>query len=436
MSADLGLVAHAADRDALEAAAHRVGDRPPQRGLADAGRPDEAEDRRARVRLEPAHGEELEDAVLDRLDVVVVAVEHLAAVLEVEVVLGRPRPGQVGEPLEIGADHAVLGGLRRQPLEALQLALRLLPGVLRQLGGLEALAQLGRLGLDLVDLAELLLDRLELLAQEVLALPAIHLRLDLRLDPRADLDQLLLARQDLREPPQAPRHVALLEQPLLLLGRDPQRPGDDVRELGGVVDVRDRHLQLGGQVGDLLDDAREGRLHVAVERLELGGGDDDVGRLGDARDQIGLGGHEVAELDALGAVHEDAQRPVRHLHHARHDTGHADAVEVVGPGLLAGAVARRDHHQHAAAGEHVVDEPHRALLADRQRNQGLREGNALAQRQHRQRLGQDRAHRRLGGLSPGRGDVDRHEAGSSMRTRRTVWSGCASGISTSSMPSS
>ncbi len=80
VAADLRLVAHAADRDALELAAHRVGDRAAERRLADAGRADEAEDRRARVGLELAHGEELEDAVLDLLDVVVVVVEHLARV--------------------------------------------------------------------------------------------------------------------------------------------------------------------------------------------------------------------------------------------------------------------------------------------------------------------------------------------------------------------
>jgi hypothetical protein len=68
VAADLGLVAYAARRDALEAPPHRAGDRAPQRGLADARRPDEAQDRgAAAVRLELAHGQELEDAVLDVL---------------------------------------------------------------------------------------------------------------------------------------------------------------------------------------------------------------------------------------------------------------------------------------------------------------------------------------------------------------------------------
>ena len=109
VAADLGLVAHAADADALEPAAQRACDRLAERGLADPGRAGEAEDAAAGVRLELADGEELEDAVLDLLDVVVVGVEHLARVREVEVVLGALVPGQRRHPLEVVADDAVLG---------------------------------------------------------------------------------------------------------------------------------------------------------------------------------------------------------------------------------------------------------------------------------------------------------------------------------------
>ena len=45
VAADLRLVAHAAERDAHELAPERARDRAAERGLADAGRPDEAQDR-------------------------------------------------------------------------------------------------------------------------------------------------------------------------------------------------------------------------------------------------------------------------------------------------------------------------------------------------------------------------------------------------------
>src|SRR5205823_13847829 len=116
------------------------------------------------------------------------------------------------DPLEVAADDAVLGGLRRQSLEALQLALGLLARGLGQVGGLDLLAQLGRFRLRLVDLAELLLDRLQLLAEEELALTLLELGLDLRLDPAADLEDLELAREQLGQSAQSLLQIALLEQ--------------------------------------------------------------------------------------------------------------------------------------------------------------------------------------------------------------------------------
>ena len=75
MAADLGLVVHAAERDAGELAAERAGDAAAERGLADAGRSDEAEDRALHVGLQAADREVVEDAVLDLLEAVVVLVE-------------------------------------------------------------------------------------------------------------------------------------------------------------------------------------------------------------------------------------------------------------------------------------------------------------------------------------------------------------------------
>ena len=123
--------------------------------------------------------------------------------------------------------------------------------------------------------------------------------LDLGLDLGAELDHLELAGEDLREAAQARGDVDLLEQLLLLLGGDPQRAGDQVAERRGVVDVGDRQLQLLRQVGDLLDDLREGALDVAGQRLELGALLDLVGQLGDPRHQVGLLGDVGAEADAL-----------------------------------------------------------------------------------------------------------------------------------------
>ena len=92
MAADLRLVAHAADRHAHELAAERARDRLAERGLADAGRADEAEDLARDLVAELRDREVLDDPLLDLVEVEVVVVEDLARVLEVEVVLGVACP--------------------------------------------------------------------------------------------------------------------------------------------------------------------------------------------------------------------------------------------------------------------------------------------------------------------------------------------------------
>jgi hypothetical protein len=318
----------------------------------------------------------------------VIGVQDLARMGDVQVVLGALRPRQVDEPLEVGADHAVLGRCLRQPLEAPQLALGGLLRLLGQLGGLQALAQLGDLGLLLVALAQFLLDRLQLLAQEVLTLALVELRLDLRLDLRPELDHLEFAGEDLRQAPQALGHVDLLQELLLLLGRDAQGAGDQVRECRGVLDVGDRELQLLGQVGDLLDDLRERVLDVAGKRLQLGGFLDHVGQRLDPGDEVRILGHEVAEPDPVRCLDEDPHGPVGHLEHPRDVAGDSHAMKVVGAGLLELGVARCHQDELALAGEDVVDQAHGALLADREGRQRVRVRDHVAQRQDRERAGQ------------------------------------------------
>ena len=446
VTADLGLVADPADRDPLEAAPERPGDRAPEARLADAGRPDEAEDRPVRLGIERADGEVLEDPVLDLLEVVVVLVEHLPRVSDVEVVGGLLRPGQLNQPLEVAADDAVLRRGGRQPFEPRELAVGGLARFLGQPGGVEPLAQLVDLRLGLVLLAELALDRLQLLAQVVLALALVHLRLDLGLDLRAELDHLELAREQLREPPQPAGDVDLLEQLLLLRGRDPQRPGDQVCERRGIVDVGDRELQLLREIRDLLDDLGEGALDVAGQGLELGGGLDPVGERLDPRDQVGIVLDVLGDLDPLGRLNQHPDRAVGNLEHAGDHPDHANVVELVRGRVIGLGVAGGDQDQGAAGAEHLVDQPDRAVADDPQRGQRVGIGDRILERQHRER----RRQRLKGALADRRLDVVRlddldsvavclhgypaSEPRGSIGTRRVTFP--ASGSSTLRTPSS
>ena len=226
---------------------------------------------------------------------------------------------------------AAAGGSRSSRAE---LAVGGLAGLLGKLGRLDPLAQLVHLGLLLVALPELGLDRPQLLAEVVLALALVDPLLDLGLDLGAELDHLELAGEDLREPAQPHGDVDLLEDLLLLRRRDPQRAGDQVGERRGVLDVRDRELQLLRQVRDLLDDLAEGALDVAGERLQLRPLLDDVGHLLDASaTRYGSVATKLAEADPLGALDEDPDRAVGDLQHPRDDAGDPDAARCSsGPG--------------------------------------------------------------------------------------------------------
>ena len=125
-----------------------------------------------------------------------------------------------------------------------------------QVERVELLLQLLQVVAVVLALAELLLDRLHLLAQEHLALPVAQLLLDLRLDLLLRVEDVDLALDVDERPAEAVLDGERLEQELPLGRRDVDVAGDEVGEPARVVrlgeDVRDR---LVGQA-ELLGRAR------------------------------------------------------------------------------------------------------------------------------------------------------------------------------------
>src|SRR5207247_10728291 len=102
MAADLGLVAHAAERYTHELASERLRDRLCERCLADAGRPDEAEDRALDLGMELANGQVLEDAILGALETGVIGIEDAFSERKIDHLVGPLVPRQRDQPVEIG----------------------------------------------------------------------------------------------------------------------------------------------------------------------------------------------------------------------------------------------------------------------------------------------------------------------------------------------
>jgi hypothetical protein len=122
--------------------------------------------------------------LLDLLETVVVLVEDRAGRLDVQAVLRDLRPRQLHHPFEIASDHAVFGGGGRHLGQPLQLPAGLLLRLLGHSGRGDPLPKPLHLGLVVAPLAELLPDRLELLAQHVVALGLADVALDLLADLR------------------------------------------------------------------------------------------------------------------------------------------------------------------------------------------------------------------------------------------------------------
>ena len=281
VTANLGLVADAAETDADELAIHRAGDRASEAGLADTRRSGKAEDlRNAGPHLvaglpQLAHGEEVEDALLDVLETVVVFIEDLLGNLEIEPVFALRRPGQAEHRVEVGANDGRLGGDCRHPFEARQLAIQLLLDIVRH----AAFGDLAAEGVHLTAAiaAELVMDGLELFAQVVLALILLDLIADAVLDALLERGNVEITLDKSGHADQPFMWVDLFEQ-ILALDRVRKELGrEKVGEMAGIAGALDhvqyfvRELVSGFGVGaGQLSDVLHERPAFLDRRLDLG----------------------------------------------------------------------------------------------------------------------------------------------------------------------
>ena len=229
MSADFGLVAHAAERHPDKLPAGGPGDRLANRGLAGSRRADQRQNgARPAIVGETALGAQLADrqilgdALLDVVETGVVGVQHLSRVLRVEALLRPFRPRHGEQPVEIGPDHGRLGVRVAHPLESRELTFGLLLHRLGHRGGRNLLPIF--LGDRPFVFAELLANRVHLPAQKILALLFL----------RAGLHVVANALPDVQ-----------LGQPLLLELQGKRQPLDDVErfeQLQLLVEVQIRRV--------------------------------------------------------------------------------------------------------------------------------------------------------------------------------------------------
>ncbi len=269
-----------------------------------------------------------------------------ARVDRIELLVGLLRPRHGDEPVEVGADHAGLGRLLAHALEPPELLGRLLVDGLGHAG-------LGELRAVLVDdrggvLAQLALDRLHLLAQEVLALLLVGALADVLADLAAQLQ---------------------LDEPLAL------DPGGELEALGDVERLEDLDLLLERHVGRVADRVgqRAGLDDGAQELADAVVGAAELEDLLDHGAVLALGG-AGAPVDGdvvRGLRHLDAQAPggvgVGGARDAAGDAGELHGAAAAGQADAVGDLGDRAHLGELAV---VAGDEQHALLVTRVDGEG------------------------------------------------------------------
>ncbi len=349
MSADFRFVVHASHRDAHEFAAQRSRNRFSERSFSHSWRPEEAQDRPLHSRLEFLHREIIENALFHLFEVVVILVQNRLALGDVDFLEpGRFRPGQRDHPFQIGARDHVFGRSRSHFRQPLQFAIAFLAGLGGHSGFFELLAKLVDFGLAVVGFAQFLVNRLELLAQQIFALALADLFLNLLLNLVAQLQNFEFLGEFANQGFQAPAHVGGFQQFLAQQRRKRRQVrGDEIGQAHRVFDVQRRGLQIVGKLRRTRHNVAEQFASVALQRHQFGVVLPDQVRL-----NFHLGGQERPEADqfndsnALQTFQKHNHVPVGHLHELVDFRGRPDQVQIRSGRLLhAGIVLRHNSEQ-------------------------------------------------------------------------------------------
>ena len=409
MAAHLGLIAHAAQGHPHEVAPRRLGDRLAKRGLAHAGGADQAQDGAADLLRPGLHRQVFDDPLLHLFQPVVVGIEHGFRLHDVVADDGLLLPGDGQDPVEVVAHHRRLGRHRAHGAQLLQLAQGLLPRLLAQLGGVDARLKLGGLVLAVLALAQLLLDRLQLLVQVVFALRLLHLPLHAVADALLHLQHAHLALHVGEDALEPLGHAIGLQQFLLLGDLDGKVRGDRVRQLARILDLvdRDEHLRRDLLVEldialELRDDGAHQRLHLALLGLRL------LDHLGEGL-EMGLRLLEAGDAGALSALHQHLHRAVGQLQQLQHGGDGADLIQVLRARVVLRGILLRDQQDLLVVLHHRFQGTHGFLAPHKQRHDHVRKDDDVPQRQHGQQLAADGfRHGDLSGDSRPAGARDRH----------------------------
>ena len=379
VAADVGLVAHAAQRNAGVLAVGRAGDRGSDRGLAHAGRADEAEDLVLERGIPFLCGHEFHNALLDLFKSVVVFVQDLLHLFKADDALGRLAPRDFETGVEVARDHGRLGRAVGRFGKAIFFLVEFFLDLFWQV----RLFDLFGVFFNVRAFSELFFDDLDLFAQVVFALVAVHALVDLLPDDRFLFKDIGLGGKDLKQSLGAGKGIEAFEDLELVFGAYDEVCGNEIGKIAGIcIELCGREKILGISRQKLCVFFKRGK-HFMDERLALDAAP--VGERDRLAEQVGLhvvpgltvGGHGRTH-HAFGNDARGAFGRTDHLFDAHHTADPAEGKTVLGFSVRAVGGQKEECRSRFCGGDRFL-----GIYFKIERDPG--EGHGVAQGNHRQK---------------------------------------------------
>ena len=108
MPAQFGFIANTSEAQPLEVATHGAGNRSAQRGLANAGRPDETEDWTLGIGAQFPYRQKFQNSLFYIFEAVVIFVQNFSRLVEIKPIFRRLFPRQLQDKIQIRANDVVI----------------------------------------------------------------------------------------------------------------------------------------------------------------------------------------------------------------------------------------------------------------------------------------------------------------------------------------
>ena len=324
----------------------------------------------------------LNDALLYLFEAVVILIKHGLGVVKVEVVKGFLFPRQIQHQVDIIGLNAVFRTLGIHAFQFQDFLVESFLGVGRPFHGFGAELALGDF-LCLGVVAEFLLDLLQLLIEEILALLLVEFALDLGLDIALQREHLLFLVEQFQHPTSTGFDAGHFEQCLLFFHRSVHVGTDEIDQEGQALDALDGETSFGRNVWAELNDLNGEFFQALHQRFVLIVFWRQV--LGvifnDASLHVRFFLNDFRPLEAFLALKDDRVAAVGHAQHLDDLRDGSDFIEVLAVGDF-NVVVFLTHDTYAVLElVGLLDQPNGSVPANRDGNDHSWEQNGIAQRQ-------------------------------------------------------